>query len=158
MLMEEKRESSENISRGERRRLQREEAKRHEKFEKGRVKNEDSKKSFRTYAIAGGILLLVIAGIFGIVMATSKNNDRLAQCLKDKGAVIYGNEWCQYTQRQKDLFGSSFSRLNYVVCDENATLCDEKRVRITPTWEINGRMVEQVQPLKALAALSNCTG
>lgn len=148
--------ASKNLSRGERKMLAREQAKEHHKLKKEQEKKEEKKKDRKTYLIAGIVLLLVIVGIFGVVMATSRNNDKLAECLKDKGAVIYGNDWCQYTQRQKDLFGGSFSKLNYVVCDENAKLCDEKKVRITPTWEINGKMIEQVQPLRSLAAISGC--
>ncbi len=162
MLMEQEEHSTgesqadENISRGERKRIQRLEAKKQRDEQENLHKKEESKKNLKRYFIIGGVALIIILGIFGIVKATSKNYDNFAQCLKEKDVVIYGNEWCQYTQRQKSLFGSAFSKMDYVICDENTKLCDEKRIRITPTWEINGRMIEQVQNLKTLSEISGC--
>lgn len=155
-IEESKEADNSNLSRGERRRLQRLEAKKAENEKKEAGKKEEGKKNFRGYLIIAAVAILLIGGIFGIVKATSKNYDKFAECLKEKGVVIYGNEWCQYTQKQKTLLGASFSKIDYVICDENKKLCDEKRITITPTWEINGRMVQEVQNLKALSALTGC--
>ena len=35
-------------------------------------------------------------------------------------------------------------------------LCEKKGVKITPTWEINDSMYEQVQTFENLARLSGC--
>ena len=144
------------MSRGERKRLQRLESRKQQKASEQDSKREESKKRLMQYVAVGILAVFIIGGIFLTVKLTTKDYGKFAQCLKDKGAVIYGNDWCLYTQKEKNLFGSAFSKLDYVICDENKKLCDQKNIRITPTWEINGKMYEQVQPLKNLAALSGC--
>ena len=54
------------------------------------------------------------------------------------------------------MFGNSGKYLDYVKCADNERLCNEKGVKITPTWEINGKMYEQVQSFDTLASLSGC--
>jgi len=70
--------------------------------------------------------------------------------------VIYGNDFCQYTNRQLNFFGKSKKYLNYAKCTNNNELCDSKGVKITPTWEINGKLYEQVQSFETLSSLSGC--
>ena len=82
--------------------------------------------------------------------------DRFAKCLTEKGTVIYGNDYCQYTNKQLNFFGKSAKYLNYVKCADNQKLCDDKNVKITPTWEINKEMYEQVQTFERLSSLSGC--
>ena len=53
-------------------------------------------------------------------------------------------------------FGKSKEYLNYIRCSENKELCDQKGIKITPTWEIEGKMYEQVQNFERLSAISGC--
>jgi len=69
---------------------------------------------------------------------------------------MYGNDFCQYTTKQLNLFGKSKKDLNYVKCIENKELCDSKGIKITPTWEINGSFYQQVQSFEKLSELSGC--
>ena len=82
--------------------------------------------------------------------------DSFAKCLSEKGAVIYGNDFCQYTNKQLNYFGNSKKYLNYVKCIDNKELGDSKAIKVTPTWEINGQMYEQVQTFEKLSAVSGC--
>ncbi len=144
-----------DMTRAERRRLKRLNA----KEERRNEKKQEERKGFLGKAVLLGAVLL-IAGAIGFFVYSSngqaKSLDSFAQCLSEKGAVIYGNDRCQYTQRQKSMFGSSFHRLKYVVCDEKKELCDQKQITITPTWEIEGNMVREVQSLKRLSELTGC--
>ncbi len=143
------------ISRAERRKLKREQA----KEERKKDQKEQSKKGLVEKAIYAFIIIGIIAAIFFFLRASSanaKSMDEFGKCLSGKGIVIYGNEWCQYTARQKSMFGGSFKYLKYVICDQNKALCDEKDITITPTWEINGTMYRQVQTLGTLSQLSGC--
>ncbi len=81
--------------------------------------------------------------------------DDFAKCLGEK-AVIYGNDFCSYTNQQVNMFGKSKKYLNYVKCIENEALCDNKNVKITPTWEINGNMYEGVKSFETLSEASGC--
>ena len=83
--------------------------------------------------------------------------DEFAKCLTGKAAVVYGNDFCQYTAKQLNWFGKSEKLLNYVKCIENEELCDSKGVKTTPTWEINGTMHEGVQSFEKLSEISGCS-
>ena len=144
------------MSSAERRRLKRLKAKEERKEERQSSAHKSS--GMKMLIILGAVLLIGGIGyaIYSGSNAQASAMESFSQCLKDKGAVIYGNNWCQYTQKQMHMFGSPFSKLKYVVCDENKALCDEKKITITPTWEIDGKMYQQVQTLETLSQLSGC--
>ncbi|MBI2574266.1 hypothetical protein HYV82_00075 [Candidatus Woesearchaeota archaeon] len=143
------------LTRAERRKLKRQDAKEEMKAES----QKNARKSLTGKIIIAAIGI-ALTGLIWLLISSSgakaKSLDSFAGCLSEKGAVIYGNEWCSYTQRQKNMFGSSFSRIKYVICDQQKKLCDEKQITITPTWEINGSMYREVQKLEALSHLSGC--
>lgn len=143
------------LSRAERRKLKREQAKEEKKTEKEKASKGDLIKK-AAYALA----IIAIVGVIILIAKSASSNaktmDNFANCLASKGVVIYGNEWCKYTARQKSMFGSSFNNLKYVICDQQKALCDEKKITITPTWEINGTMMQQVQTMETLSRVSGC--
>ncbi len=110
------------------------------------------------YFIIGILIVTVFIFSYTLYLRSIKPGqyDDFAKCLTTKGVVIYGNDFCQYTNKQLNMFGKSKKYLNYVKCTNNEKLCDNKRVDITPTWEINGQMYEQVQSFEKLASLSGC--
>lgn len=121
--------------------------------------NEEPKKiNFKKYFIFIAIVLIIV--LLGLsIFNYSKNPgkyDDFAKCLTEKGAVIYGNDYCEYTQKQLGFFGKSKKYLNYVKCAENKELCDSKNVEITPTWEINSGSYSGVQTFEALSKVSGC--
>ncbi len=144
-----------SLTRAERRKLKRQDVKDGRKED--RQKHARKSLTGKIIMAATGLAIIVLIGLLIYSSgAKAKSLDAFAQCLSDKGAVIYGNEWCRYTQGQKNMFGSSFSRLKYVICDQQKKLCDEKQITITPTWEINGTMYREVQKIEALSQLSGC--
>lgn len=118
--------------------------------------------------VIGVIVILVIAGIgissyTGYVAEQPGNYDILAQCLTDKGAVLYGAYWCHNCETQKQLFGSSFEHIDYVECavgdpegKAQSELCLEKGIRAYPTWIIDGREIVGVQSLEKLSDITGC--
>ena len=125
---------------------------------KHRVEEKKVKINMRKYIIISLFLLIILFSILTInsYMKKPGDFDNFAQCLTEKGAVIYGNDYCQYTLKQFGMFGKSKKYLNYVKCIDNETLCDAKGVKITPTWEIKGQVYEQVQTFEKLSILSGC--
>ncbi len=102
-----------------------------------------------------GILLTLV--IYPLIQNSRKNLDGFAQCLRDKGAVMYGAEWCSHCQDQKRLFGDSFRYVSYVECPENAQLCIEKGVEAYPTWIFaDGNKFVGKQELEELSLRSGC--
>ena len=62
-----------------------------------------------------------------------------AQCLTDSGMVMYGSFRCPHCLKMKELFGSSFSNIKYVECDQlsrvyDKATCEAKNITGFPTW------------------------
>lgn len=143
-----------HLGRVERRKLKRLQIKEERKKER---KQRISAGRFKTILFIAIAVVIVSALGFLFYRMSSTNYDAFAQCLTSKGAVIYGNNWCSYTQEQRRMFGDSFKYLNYKVCDENKQLCKEKGVSITPTWEIDEKIYSGIQSLQTLSRVSGCS-
>ncbi|MEK6967732.1 MAG: hypothetical protein AABX51_03820 [Nanoarchaeota archaeon] len=146
---------SEELSKHERKKLK--------KIERAHLPQPSSSKPRKgvpvSWLIAGGI---VFAILFVSVIAAQLINaqpgkyDSFSKCLSEKGVVVYGNDWCQYTATQKEDFGKSFKYLNYKICDEIRPGCQQKGITITPSWDMNGTLLSGVQDLSILSELSGC--
>jgi hypothetical protein len=156
----------EGLSRKERRRLQREARK---EAQESRERRERNRYFGRRLAYAGVIILVLAGAGFGLSSYTgyvSKlpgPHDQLAECLTEKGAVMYGAYWCSNCERQKLDFGSSFQYINYVECAEGdpegkaqPQVCEEKGITGYPTWIADGQKLVGRQPLNKLAELTGC--
>lgn len=93
----------------------------------------------------------------------SSQEEALAKHLTKIGAVMYGAYWCPYCSQQKKIFGEYFLYIKYVECDPrgenpNPRLCQYKKVRKYPTWEIGGKMFEGVYTLRELEKISGFEG
>lgn len=100
-------------------------------------------------------IILISLTISGCAKKPSKY-DTFAQCLTEKGATMYGTEWCSHCQNQKKTFGKSFQYINFVDCDFNSGECLRNGIRGYPTWMINETKYTGEQPLFRLASLTNC--
>lgn len=119
---------------------------------------EKNKKKTKRYIILAILVVavIIISYTFYVRSLMPGIYDDFAKCLSEKGVVIYGNDFCSYTNQQLNGFGKSEKYLKYVKCAENKELCDSKGVKVTPTWEIEGKMYEQVQSFDKLSTLSGC--
>lgn len=110
-------------------------------------------KKILVISIVSVIVVLIAAGI-GYSYINSKKPgplDDFAQCLTDKGAVMYGASWCKYTDGQKAMFGNSIRFIDY------RDYSEKPEVKITPTWFIDGQKYENAQSLDKLALVSGCS-
>jgi len=102
------------------------------------------------------LLILIIS----LALAGCSNKpgkyDTFANCLYEKGAVMYGTEWCSHCKDQKKAFGKSFDYINYVDCDKDRDECLRNVVKSYPTWIIDGEKYTGEQPLQRLASLTGC--
>jgi len=116
---------------------------------------------------AGTILaVLVPVVVFALVAGKPKvepgRYDALAQCLSDKGVKMYGAYWCSHCQNQKEMFGESFSKVDYVECSlpggqGQTDECAAAGISGYPTWEFgDGSRVEGELQLSVLAQKSGC--
>lgn len=129
----------------------------HSRHSLSQAKKSESR-SLKKHFLIGAVIIAIAIFIFTLYIRAGKPGqfDDFAKCLTEKGAVIYGNDFCQYTTKQLNMFGKSDKYLNYVKCVENKDLCDSKGVKITPTWEINGKVYEGAQEFERLSELSGC--
>ena len=87
---------------------------------------------------------------------TKPTTTSFAQCLTEKGAVLYGTDWCNYTGKQKEMFRDDFQYITYVDCDQKADECTAAGITGYPTWVINGKQYQEPQDLKSLSKISGC--
>jgi len=110
---------------------------------------EKRKKANKKYVIiAVSLLIFLLLGVWFVYSTLSPGKyDDFAKCLTEKGAVMYGEDWCKYTLAQKGMFGKSFKYINYQV---------KENLKLRPTWEINGKTYTTVQSFETLSALTGC--
>jgi glutaredoxin len=112
--------------------------------------------------LLAGLVLVISEGCRELPMdipLVKSYEAQLADHLSATGARMYGAYWCPYCTNQKRLFGGGSQRMPYVECDPQgwnaqSSLCQEKGIKVYPTWEIQGQFHEGVQPLGVLAELS----
>jgi len=117
------------------------------------------RKMIKKIALVAIIAALVLAGGYAAwaKMTGPGKYDALAECMTAHGWTMYGTDWCQHCQRQKQMFGKSFRNIHFVNCDlSNA--CDEAGVEAYPTWGRNGQLEQAgVKEIDALARMTGCT-
>ena len=111
------------------------------------IKLRKKKRKRLAIGISLAILLILSSWIVYSLVSPGKY-DNFAKCLTEKGAVMYGEDWCQYTQGQKTMFGKSFKYIDYY---------QKSDLNRRPTWVIDGKSYETVQSFERLAALTGCS-
>ncbi len=147
-------------SRGERRvRRSRKRSERNKQRREQYRKRVRNKRLFN-YALLSLGVIAVLTAVYTVGRTTVESgmHDALAHCLTEKGAVMYGTDWCPHCQNQKRLFGKSFRYVNYVNCDVNKEACGLAGVKGYPTWTFSdGSSVSGVQQLDVLMQQTGCT-
>lgn len=115
-----------------------------------------------------GAAVLVVVGLIGFAISkqtvpVDPKMDAFAQCLTDQGVKMYGTWWCPHCKTQKELFGRSFSKINYTECSDPGSnamnqTCKEAKIEGYPTWEFKDKTrVSGEQKLEDLGKKAECT-
>jgi len=107
--------------------------------------------------IAIGIVAWSVSGYFVKDDSDDTDLDKFAKCLSEKGATMYGAEWCGHCKNQKEMFGASFKYVNYVECPDKPNVCIDAGIEGYPTWIINGLPYAGEQSLERLGELTGCS-
>lgn len=121
-----------------------------EKNKQQAVASKEARKNTAKKAGIGMAVVLLISVLAIKYVNAPGQYDEFAKCLAEKGAVIYGAEFCKYTAEQKAMFGKSEKHLNY------KDYTERKDIKITPTWIVNGQRYEKVQSFEKLSELTGC--
>jgi hypothetical protein len=119
-------------------------------------------KTSTSYYVAIGIVIVALVGYFVMKPLGPGQYDEFAQCLTEKGAVMYGAYWCPHCLNQKKMFGRSWQFVNYVECDRrgdnaNPELCAANNVEGYPTWIFaDGTRLTGELSLKVLGDKTGC--
>jgi thiol-disulfide isomerase/thioredoxin len=113
-----------------------------------------------TYSIISILVLFTIFTLYNFKSIEKEQNQNLAEslanCLSNKEVVMYGTEWCGLCKKQKELFGDSFSKINYLDCDKSPQICIDAGVQAYPSWKINNQIELGYLGLDLLKDLSGC--
>ena len=121
-------------------------------IEKTTIEKPKNNKKILIISIVSIVFVLIVGGIGFSYVNTLKPAalDGFAQCLTDKGAIMYGATSCQYSHAQQGMFGNSKKYLDI------RDFTEDPNVRTTPTWLINGEYYPNVQTFDRLASLTGC--
>lgn len=130
------------------------------------MKNDNPKFIIFAFLIVVFTFSFLIFNSFGRNKANPANAlDAFAKCLSDKGAVMYGAEWCPYCKEEIKSFGKSFKFINYVECPQDPSRCIKAGIEAYPTWIFHstssgqvadGKKLVGMQGLEKLALESGC--
>lgn len=114
------------------------------------------------WAVIVAVVLLAIGVSFYSSTGPSQY-DGFAQCLKDKGVVMYGAFWCPHCQRTKAMFGTAVKYLPYIECSTpdgqgQTQVCKDKGIKSYPTWVFPATTTTLTgeHSFSELSALSGC--
>ena len=79
-----------------------------------------------------------------------------ARCLKNAGVVMYGRFDCVFCERQKSVFGSAVSELDYRECSLNVEECSKLKSPGYPTWKKGEKESSGFKTFKDLSQFSGC--
>jgi hypothetical protein len=102
-------------------------------------------------------LALSIGAFTGLFVAGGPSRmDYFAQCLSDKGVVMYGFSSCDNCNSNRQLFGNSFKYVSYTDCAFNLLECRDAGVEGVPAWKVNGILYTGIQTPERLSELTGC--
>jgi hypothetical protein len=106
------------------------------------------------------------SGDSSALAAHAERLSNLAQCLTERGWVLYSSAECPACRAQRKAFGGAFARIEEIEChpqapDTQHAICRERGILKTPTWVqvragAESQRLEGYQPLEALASAAGC--
>ena len=128
----------------------------------------DIRKTIKKWLVWALVIYGLVFLVFTLWPSEQGNYDALAQCLTDKGVVMYSSFRCGVCARTKAMLGSSFRYINEIEChpqgpDAQTALCTAKNIEGTPTWAINDANGLEVKrhtgflSIEELREFSGCT-
>lgn len=145
-------------SRLERRIKRREEREETVKKQHDQYRKRQRNKKIFNWSLVAIVILIAVYALYQFRGSDDGRYNTFAQCLTQKGAIMYGTDWCPHCQEQKRMFGDSFRYVTFINCDVNPDACSAAGVEVYPTWVVPTKpTVRGVQQLSTLAEMTQCT-
>jgi len=103
-----------------------------------------------------GVILAVIILAYAVLSTTKPNpptSEDVVKCIGEK-STLYVQLGCHACETQEELFGESYEMLNVVDCFYEREKCEG--IRVTPSWKVNGELMEGVKSIEKLKELTGC--
>ncbi len=136
------------------------------KYQNPKPHHNDVRKTMKKWIIWSIIVYGLIFLTFNLWPSETENYDSLAQCMTEKGVVMYSSFRCGVCARTKAMFGNSFKYINEIEChpqgpNAQTELCVAKQLQGTPTWiiELDGIEINRhtgFLTAEELAAFAGC--
>jgi hypothetical protein len=119
--------------------------------------------------IVVGVLLVMVLAFSGVFRTTGNGTkdigkyDEFAQCLTESGAKMFGAFWCPHCIDQKNSFGKSWDKVNYIECSlpdksGQTPFCRSEGIKGYPTWEFaDGSRQSGFIQLESLSETTGCS-
>jgi len=126
------------------------------------AKHEKKKRASIIVTVALVFVVLISVLVPSFIIIQKKGRESLAECLAEKGFVLYGSEWCGKCEEQLELFRAAANKLKYVDCTTSqpmvlSYLCIKEQINQVPTWKApDGRMLKGYTSARQLSAESGC--
>ena len=111
------------------------------------------------------ILVVLVAGLYiftswsSIITGYFVGEDekvKLAECLGGKKAELYGSDYCPECEKQREIFGTAFKKINYIDCGREKENCPN--VNRIPAWYIGNGSGEIYYGFKNFTELKKISG
>lgn len=99
------------------------------------------------------VLLILLIAFIVISNKGGETSEDVAKCIGEK-SILYVQNGCPHCRTQEEMFGENLKYLNIIICNENWEAC--QNILGTPSWEINGKLIESVQSIEKLQELTGC--
>lgn len=88
---------------------------------------------------------------------SSEELTKFLDCLEKADFVIYGANWCGWTEKLVEMLGGfDMVKPIYVECTEEEELCEEKGIRGYPTIFIEGEEYQGARTFEGFTAATDC--
>ncbi len=102
-------------------------------------------------------IIMIILVLF--LIGCSNNNPLpsldVTECIASK-STLYVTAGCSSCQKQENMFGDDFEKLNSVDCAVDGARCAEADIIRLPTWVIDGMNHAGVKDIEELKTLTGC--
>ena len=91
-----------------------------------------------------------------VIIEAPSEYTALAQCITEKGWVMYGTKTCPHCKAQLEPFGNAAKYIDFVDCNVDPGRCMAEDIQAYPTWKRSSQKYEGRISFEELSQLTFC--